>query len=316
MYALFIILIFFLMILLPEPVFEGASTGLLLWFNTVLPTLLPFLILSGLMIHTSALSFIARLFGPFLHRTLKVSPQGSFAVLAGFLCGFPMGAKVTADLLKSGKISHSEGGYLLSFCNNTSPMFIMSYILYQHIQKEEYTLPSIIILFASPILCSFGFRRFYFRRRSIHSSRLTENSSSKNTDSQRTEGFSFRLLDSCIMDGFEAIAKIGGYMILFSIFIALAKELPTSHPLIELVLLPSVEITTGISLICRSCRNFPLMWLLVLSLTSFGGLCTIAQTNSMLQGSGLSIRSYIIEKLITMMVTSLLALIYLCLTVF
>ena len=45
-------------------------------------------------------------------------------------------------------------------------------------------------------------------------------------------------------------------------------------------------------------------------LASFGGWCSVAQTYSMIRGSGLSIGDYIAKKLIITGITSLLAYIY------
>ena len=90
-----IILFFLIMLLCPQEVFFGASKGLLLWFQTVLPTLLPFMILSGLLISTNSIVYLDRIFGPFFRRLFRTSENASFAIIAGFLCGYPMGAKVT-----------------------------------------------------------------------------------------------------------------------------------------------------------------------------------------------------------------------------
>ena len=51
--------------------------------------------------------------------------------------------------------------------------------------------------------------------------------------------------------------------------------------------------------------------LIMLALTSFGGISSILQTMSMIQRSGLKMIPYIAEKLVTMTVTSLLAYLYL-----
>lgn len=83
--SVLLILSFLILLAFPVPVFSGASKGLLLWYRTVLPTLLPFMILSNFMIHTRALSYISRLAGPFIHRIFGVSYKGSFAVITGFL---------------------------------------------------------------------------------------------------------------------------------------------------------------------------------------------------------------------------------------
>ena len=102
--TIFLLSFFCLMLLYPKTVFLGASEGLLLWFQTVLPTLLPYMILNNLMIHTSALQWICRVAAPVLCRIFATSYYGSFAVLSGFLCGYPIGAKTTSDLLKKGQV--------------------------------------------------------------------------------------------------------------------------------------------------------------------------------------------------------------------
>ena len=114
LYTLSTLLFFLLLLLFPQTVFRGAENGLLLWFRTVLPTLLPFLIVSNFLIRTDAARVLARLLTPVLGRFFRVSPYGSFAMLTGFLCGYPMGGKVTADLLREGRISLSEASYLRS----------------------------------------------------------------------------------------------------------------------------------------------------------------------------------------------------------
>ena len=94
-----VILLFFIMLSFPQEVFDGASEGLLLWFQIVLPTLLPFIIISNILIQTNSISMLSRIFGPAFQKIFRISTDGSFVVLAGFLCGYPMGAKVTSDLI-------------------------------------------------------------------------------------------------------------------------------------------------------------------------------------------------------------------------
>lgn len=298
-----ILLFFFIMLIFPKEVFSGASDGLLLWFQIILPTLLPFIIVSNLLIYTNSISFVSRLFGPLFKKCFQTSEAGSFAILVGFLCGYPMGAKVTSDLIQTNRISKNEGNYLLSFCNNTSPMFIISYVVWQNLKQDSLTFPSILILMCSPILCSFFFRRFY--KPCPASSRVP-----RQGPAAIHTRFDFSLIDLCIMNGFETILKVGGYIILFSVLLSLFQLLPFSFPLFEHVILPAFEITNGIPLLIESELTACTTYVAVLTLTSFGGICSIAQTNSMIQESGLSIYPYILEKLITAMVTSLLAFLY------
>lgn len=295
--SLSIILSFFvLMLCFPQETFIGAGNGLLLWFQIILPTLLPFIILSNLLIHTNSVHYIARILKPLLQRLFGVSESACYAILVGFLCGYPMGAKVIADLIHTGHLTTEEGQYLLSFCNNTSPMFILSFIVLQNFKNESLAFGTLFILFLSPILCSFLFRKFY---------RISPDSHIQTLTIGKPFHFNFRIFDDSIMNGFETITRVGGYIILFSILFVLGDKLPLNW------YLPALEISNGIPWLLNLGLSFHATYPLVLALTSFGGFCAIAQTYAMIQDSKLSIVPYIIQKLITAMVTSLLALIYL-----
>lgn len=289
------------MLLFPQAVFKGAHSGLLLWFETVLPTLLPFIIIAGLLTSTGTFTFLTRIIGPFTSRFFGTSREGSFAVLTGFLCGYPMGAKVTADLYTNGHISREEASYLLSFCNNTSLGFIVNFTLLNSLQMSSGILPSVFLLLLSPVLCSFLFRHYYHRKYGIHTfparTILTRKPELRLT---------FEALDHCIMDSFSTITNVGGYIIIFSVLISL---LGTFH--IPVFLLTPLEITTGIQILASLDTAFPIRYVAALALTSFGGLCAAAQTSCMIRGTGLPLLPYIIEKLITAVVTSFLCLIYL-----
>ena len=308
LFTLAVIVFFFIMLLFPGPVFRGASQGILLWFQTVLPTLLPFMIAANLMVRTNAVHCISRLAGGLLGRALKVSDCGAFAVIAGFLCGYPMGAKVTADLLREGKICREEAAYLLSFCNNTSPMFIVSYVVMQNIGKQALFVPSVAILLLSPLLCS---RVFYRIFRGRWAPGLDRRGKFKSPPGARSAPFSFDVLDACIMDSFDSITRVGGYIMLFSVFTELAFLLPGAGGSLSVCLFSFLEITAGVPMLAALQVSFPLRFLLVMALTSFGGFCASAQTYSMIQGTGLRISAYLTEKLATAGVTSCMCAVFL-----
>ena len=296
-----ILILFFSMLSFPQTVFTGASYGLVLWFRHVLPTLLPYMILINVLICTPALHWICRITSTFLCPLLGTSYYGTFAVLTGFLCGYPMGAKTTSDLLNVNKISRSEASYLLSFCNNTSPAFILSYVVAQNMKERNLCIPFFLILTFTPLMLSFIFRLFY---------RLPESSYSfpqvtPGSFSNPSESISDSFLDRCILNAFESVTKVGGYMMMFSVLIQLlASVLPNT--IFSLLLYSSLEISTGIRLLFSSALYTTEKIILCAFLTSFGGWCCIAQTYSMISSSQLPILPYITAKLVTSLVTSLL----------
>lgn len=295
------VLLFVFMLLQPQNVFHGAQNGLLLWFQIVLPTLLPFMIMTNLLVSTNGLTYITQVLSPVLCPLFRVSIAGSFAIIAGFLCGYPLGAKVTADLLRKNKISVKEAQYLLSFCNNTSPAFILNYIVWKTLGDPSLTVPTITILLFVPVLMSILFRKIYQIDPCIPKNDMSKIQVNK---------WGLDILDHCIMDSFESIVKVGGYIILFSIVLTLLLNTSLLNTVIGTILLSTLEITNGVSIL-GSLKN-PIRYVFVLALTSFGGFCSIAQTQCMLSGTPLKISHYIIEKLATGLVTSLIAYLYLC----
>lgn len=303
--GIFVTALFAAMLIFPQAVFSGAEEGLLLWFQIIFPTLFPFLVVTSLLLSSGGLNLITRLFGGLFRRIFRVTQNGAFAVLAGFLCGYPMGAKVTADLLRAEKISDREARYLISFCNNTSPVFIINFIVWKTFGDERLMLPTLLILIGSPVLMSFIFRRIYLKGRHP----FPEPSAALKEKKTR---FDFSVLDSCMMNSFEAIVKVGGYIILFSVLLSLLEELSGQNSIL-IAAAPALEVTNGILLLSSSVSDPGLRYAAVLGLTSFGGLCSAAQTQCMLEGTSLSVIPYIIQKLTTAAAASLLSFIYLAL---
>lgn len=297
-----VLVLFLAMLFSPKAVFEGAESGLLLWFQVVFPTLFPFMLVSGLMLSGGGLVVISRIFGRLFSTLFATSPNGSFAVIAGFLCGYPMGAKVSADLVRSGRISRDEGVYLLSFCNNTSPIFIMNFIVWKTFEREELMIPTLLILIGVPAFLSLFFRRFYLNGRK----KFPDLSEEKRDNAKL---LNFEMLDSCLADSFESIVKVGLYIIFFSILIALPGKLSAGHPLLAGIL-PALEMTNGILMIHKAAPDLTVSYPLILGLTSFGGFCSAAQTKCMLKAASLPILPYIIQKLTAAAAASLLGIVY------
>ena len=297
-----VLVLFLAMLFSPKAVFEGAESGLLLWFQVVFPTLFPFMLVSGLMLSGGGLVVISRIFGRLFSTLFATSPNGSFAVIAGFLCGYPMGAKVSADLVRSGRISRDEGAYLLSFCNNTSPIFIMNFIVWKTFDREELMIPTLLILIGVPAFLSLFFRRFYLKGRK----KFPDLSDKKKNN---VKLLNFEMLDSCLADSFESIVKVGLYIIFFSILIALPGKLSAGHPLLAGIL-PALEMTNGILMIHKAAPDLTVSYPLILGLTSFGGFCSAAQTKCMLKAASLPILPYIIQKRTAAAAVSLLGIVY------
>lgn len=306
----FILFFFILMFSFPHAAYKGASSGLMLWFMNVLPTLLPFIIVSNMMISLNIAGRISRLLYPLLGRLFRVSPDGCYPILVGFLSGLPMGAKSTADLVEADRINQNEGDFLLSMCNNASPVFIMSYIATNQLKMPGMRLVLLLIIYCSSVISATLFRIYRsYNIKSLRIAQLNEKTSGMYRE-YRSVRFSFDILDKSILNGFEVITKIGGYIILFSILAQIINEIGTGFGILKAAAMGILEITTGIDQICKLTVDNNIKIVLVSVLTSFGGLSGLAQTKSVLGKSRLSIKSYISAKLLSAFVAMLLSMIY------
>ena len=91
-----------------------AAMGLNLWFEKMIPSLLPFMILSGTMVRLKLTDKFSMIIYPIIKPLYRVGKNVCYAMLMGFLCGFPMGARVVDDLYIRSMISKREAEYLAS----------------------------------------------------------------------------------------------------------------------------------------------------------------------------------------------------------
>lgn len=292
-------LVFLYIIIFPSDAFQASSAGLNLWFYTILPTLLPFIILSDLLVHSGILQPLLSHTESFFQKFFGLSGYGGYALFLGLFCGYPIGAKITADLYRQERISVQEADYLLTFVNNASPGFLQGYLLFQILQLENLRILTFLIFYGSLFLTSVIFRFFIFRKtRCFHSLPPAADQRIPSPMSSVVRSSVERLFDTSIMNGLETAARLGGYLMVFSLLSSMICKAGAAFPFLTPLFASLMELTTGLSLL-KSCGLPPvLLYLLALTLTSFGGISTIAQTRGMLCGTPLSIRTYIIGKLV------------------
>ncbi len=311
------IILMLILLIFPKASIKGAENGILLWFNVIVPTLLPFIIVSNLIINLKLTTLIAKMFYPVLHRIFAVTRNGCYVIIIGLLTGFPVGAKACSDLVHYKMLSKQEGQYLLTFCNNASPMFIISYISILTLKLSLDRYKFLGIIYVSAMLTALLYRIIHhIQNNSFTSSEeisvagrntlKTLDLSRKNVSSESPKRITFAIVDCAIMDGFDVITKVGGYIVLFSILSNVILSSIKMTSLFSLLSVGVLEITNGINVIGASSIPLATKIALILPITAFGGISSIAQTKSVIDQSGLSIRNYILYKIFNAMITLLI----------
>lgn len=278
----------------PADCLSLALNGLQLWFERMIPTLFPFMVLSGIMIRMNLTGAFVKILNPVLGKFFRLSPSCIYGIVIGFLCGFPMGAHVTAQLYEQKQISKAEASLLLAFCNNIGPVYFFSFVLPSLALKQ--ILPFLIGMYGIPFLYGLFLRHTLYKE--AVSSKGYQNISKGSSASL------LDALDESIFSSLGSIAKLGGYMIFFNLLFIVpslaAKYLHLSGHLSHLFtgsIGCLLEITGGIGLLKDQAPFF------VLCVLPFGGLSCIAQTNSMIQNTDLSIMEYVMHKMVLTAIT-------------
>lgn len=296
---LFTALSLYLIVLLlryPSLSLEYASTGLNLWLTKMVPTLLPFMILSGIMIRMNLTESFVRVLHPLLHSLYGTSKNGSYTIIMGFLCGFPMGARIVGELYETGRLSREESSRLLYFCNNIGPIYFLSYVV--PVLVIEKPLVPFLIMYGIPLLYGLILCRIipFFRSNTRHQPAMQY---CYNVQQEHPRMSLLAATDTSVLSGLIGIAKLGGYMVFFNLLnIAFVPFQHVSTALLN-VYQCILEITSGIDHSGHS------LYYAILILLPFGGFSCIAQTYSMISRTDLSVRPYIFHKVVQTALTAL-----------
>lgn len=247
---IFYLLILFLMIsIIKDPILsiDSAKNGLSVWFNVLLPSLLPFFVLSELLILSGFVKTFGNLLKPIMKPLFNVSGEGSFPVIMSMVSGYPVGSKLTCSLRNKNIITKIEGDRLITFSSTSGPLFILGAVLVGMLNSPQLKFLMIVPHYLGALTLGFLFR-FY----NPSKKKLTKNSSTiykENTINKENNNALGHIISKSVKDGVNSMILVGGFVILYSVII----EVFLNSHLIEFIIIIfskslniNVEILKGI----------------------------------------------------------------------
>lgn len=104
---------------------QSIKDGLKLFTLSVLPSMLPFFFLTGLLTATGLAVKLAKKGGKILAKLYGAPAIGLYVMLMSCLSGYPVGAKLTAELYEKGLLTQEGAKRILPFTSATGPMFVV-----------------------------------------------------------------------------------------------------------------------------------------------------------------------------------------------
>lgn len=282
-FSLMILFILFGNSYIPE-----TKNALELFLNTVFPTMFPFYVLSSIIVSNKSITVLTRPLKK-VTKLYNLPTETSVAIITGFLCGFPVGAKVTCDLLKNNYITPKEAAVLAAFTNNASPIFLISIVGRIYLKNELAGLMIWLCVVLSSLLSGLIISRI----------KLNKNNSSDVFKTVLKEPSEINLTDS-IVSGFNTSLYVGSVIIFFSSITALIKRIPLLGNKIYVGIYSFLEMTGGLNAIyilspskLNICR-----YITIIAIVSWSGICVHMQVCGILKSNGIKTKYYFIGKVL------------------
>lgn len=298
---LVILLLFGLLIISSKTALALASLGLTLWFENMVPTLLPFMILSGILTGLKLQELLCRPLRGLFSRLFHTTPSGAYCIIMGFLCGFPMGAFCVADLYQKGALSREESVRLIPFCNNIGPVYFYSFAVpLLNLEAPSYRVIPILTfgMYGIPLLYGIlSSQKHILTKKGPDNIKVCAAA----LPDDHPQPSLFFVMDEAISNAGKSILRLCGYMILFNILMLPLYALHLNG-FYSGILHSVFEISGGIRVLQGYLMLMPekrmLLQLIMLTALSFGGLCCAGQSDCFLHAVSLKPAVYLGKRLL------------------
>ena len=315
--------VFFL--LYPDNCLKSARYGLDLWFNTVLPSLFPFVLATFMLLETGLIRLVAHFFAPITRFLFNAPGESAYIFLTAALSGYPVGARLAAELYQTGRMSETDAQAIIRFTSVSGPLFITGAVSAGMLGLPEAGIYLASTHYLAALLTGVIFGLFRHRRtKTVPLPRITfrEAMSQFRADAAKCPPIGALMADG-VEKAMALMLRIGGYIILFSVIMEIlsvtgALSLLTSLylPIANLIgvevqgvsamILGSLEATTGCAKIAALGVPLTLMLPMIASVIAFGGLCVHMQTHAVCAAAKLKPKGFALAKTVHGTLSSLL----------
>jgi len=290
------------MMLYPQEISGAVTDCFALCTDQLLPTLFPFMILSGFIIRSGAAEQIGERISPLSQYLFHLPGVSMSAFLMGAAGGYPTGAKAAAELYRTGAYSREEAEHTLAFCSNCGPGFLLGSIGYGLFGSVRYGLLLYITHIVSALLTGVL---------------LSPSNSVKYRGTHRPQGNTpliYTAFVNSVTDAIGAFINLSAFLLCFSAILRLitlsgvptllTSLMPPNCQNGEWFLLGLIEMTSGIFHM-----NAGSLWerlILTSALVSWSGLSVHCQILSQIQDTDLSLTHYWKGKFLQSLLSPLL----------
>lgn len=276
-----------LLIINPERSVYYAGEGLSLCGEVIIPSLFPFFVCSGLLVYSGFCEVLARMLSPVMRPLFNINPTGAAAFVLGLISGYPQGAVTTGQLYRGGYLSKSEAERLLAFCNNSGPLFLLGTVGV----SIYHSLDAGIILYVAHILgaISTGVLFRFYKSEGYNAPVSRINTAERSIS---------LIFSSAITDSVRNILTVCGSVLFCSVISKLFMDILRLNGYCEALISSLLEFVSGLGKISYLDVSLTERLLLSAAVCAFAGVSVHLQVMGVVSGNGLSLKPYIVGKII------------------
>ena len=313
-FLLIIIILLIRVVLNPSLSLKSAKDGILIWLNILLPSLLPFFIISEILIGFGFVDFIGKLLKPLMKPLFNVPGEGAFPLTMSMLFGYPVGAKLTSRLREKNLITKEEGNRLICFSSTSGPLFMLGAVSIGMLGDSS-LIPLIIIPhYLSILVLGLFIGSFNAKDKYVKIDNKSGNLWQEIQDTYfswlKTKKSIGSLITSSVKESMDSILIIGGLVIFYSvlvetlfninliqkIIIDFSNFLSMDSQLIKGIIVGFFEMTTGCKNIAEANINIMYKILAINFVIGWSGISVHSQALSFINNTDLNGKLYIISK--------------------
>jgi sporulation integral membrane protein YlbJ len=295
-------------IIYPNSVFQSSLSGMSLWWEYVFPALLPFLILTEIMMGSGALHAVGTLLDPFMRFFFRTSGNAGWALAMGLFAGYPAGASTTAKLRERQALLPNEAERVLIVSHLCNPAVMIRVIGVGFFHQATLGMFIAIVHYTSALFMGLMLPRTRDDNRIVAPSTATERIWTRAMQSakaaQQEDGRKFgKILGDGVTHSIQTLMLIGGWMMFFSVLqqviLHLLPPLVANEGFAAQLVVCILEPHLGAYIIAQSSSaSLVIKVAIVGAVLGWSGLSMHAQVKSLLQSTELRYLAFLKARLL------------------
>lgn len=291
-----IVILTFLMLILvlinKDLVSDSILSSLYIWYNTLVPSMFPMILLSDILITYNTDTIIPKIITKYVSKIFNISNNAVMIFILSLISGFPSNGIIINKAITTKVITKEEGNHLLLFCNFANPLFILETVGSFYLKNNIYSL----IILASHISSNIIIGIFFRKKNYTKNNYIIEKHKSQSFD---------EVLSISISKSVNVLLTIAGTVTLFLILTTLITHIFNLSESLTIIIKSTLEMTMALSYLTNLNINDILKVVISSIIVSFSGLSIHLQVMSSL--NDIKYKNYLLGRILSSILSGLIS---------